>query len=171
MAAILCTPADVIKWRKIPADMPAENFASYAYTAQQTYLWGELGDLYPVLIAAVDAAPATALPARFVALLPYVKEYLANRILQDMAADHGFIFDSWAIVNKTTDSSTPLTQEDREKLIAKFRTQADQQLTHLHRFINDNQANYTEASECTWWVGTKRTYANVVLNPFCPQFN
>ena len=160
-----------MKWRKLPVDMPVEIFASYSYTAQQTYLWGELGDLYPLLIAAVDANPVTPLPARFTALLPYIKEYLSNRILQDMAADHGFIYDSWGIVNKTTDSSTLLTTEQRNGLIAKFRTQADQQVRHLHKFINDNQGNYPEASTCAWWVGTKRTNAAVVLNPFRPQFN
>jgi hypothetical protein len=171
MVAILCEISDVAKWRRLAPDMPPAVYSPYAYTVQQTYLWGDLGSLYPLLIAAVEAAPATPLPARFTAILPYIKDYLSNRVLQDMAADHGFIYDSWGIVNKTTDASTALSPEDRGKLVAKFRSQAEQQRAHLFHFINDNQSTYPEASTCEWWIGTNRTSATVVLNPFRPQFN
>lgn len=165
MATYLITPAQVSLFRRLPPDIGDDIFYPYVYGAQEGYLRGHLNDLFDALIAAVDAQPTTPLPARFTALLPYVERYLANIVLADMAADHGFIFDSWDMVRKTAEMSQ-VTDAQRAIVSRKHTENAEMYLVQMQRFLNDNAGTYPEYYTTNGGnIGTKDIRAFTVLNP------
>ena len=136
------TLADIQPWFPVSVNLDEDAANAYITAAQEFALRNVLGDdLYDALVVDWGSSP---IPARMIAILPSIKQYLAFATLSEIAVVHGTAITRYDIVQKQTDFSDTLNDYRRGTFGKTMEGRRAEMERRLVKFIYDNRADYPE---------------------------